>query len=200
MDTITISSPVLPDVLPADHQDLMNIFYRHWEALNLQVRANNQALDEDSNEYFFDRSVEGMLRIPTQAEIAAVMPAKVNAAVIFGNFNYQVCNGGFAQYDGNGYSSEVDTLEDLLLGASYLKIDGAFEVLQLVREFKELKDASENTDHRGYYDEDEDEGVNYDSLDNTYYETDREAMMQEVLDRFDEVCAAVVMKNARKAA
>jgi len=113
LPTIEITQPELPDPLPTDHQGLMNVFYDHWQALSAKVRESNAALQEGCCDVFVNPNVDGMMRGPRQAEIAAVMPPKVNAAVILGNMHYQIGNGGWAQYDHNGYSQSVDAARAL---------------------------------------------------------------------------------------
>ena len=85
LPTVTIPHPTLPSPLPTDHQELMDVFYEHYQMLASKVRENNASLQEGCNEIFVNPSIEGMLRTPEQREIAAVMPPKVNAAVILGN-------------------------------------------------------------------------------------------------------------------
>lgn len=202
LPTIEIPNPTLPDVLPTDHQELMNLFYGHWKPLSEQVRKNNAALQEGCCDMFVNPNVEGMMRGPNQSEIAAVMPPKVNAAVILGNMHYQICNGGWAQYDGNGYSDSVDAARALYEGAANVGIQNADKVVELIDEFKKRKGESEQPG--GYYGDEDDEdgdGAIYDDLDTRYYEIEGEPLMQAILDRFEEITAYSFMAGAyRKAA
>lgn len=183
---ITIPQPALPAVLPTEHQALMNIFYNFWQELAGKAREHNKE-NEDSQNY---------LREPHQAEIAAVMPPKVNAAVILGNMHYQIGNGGWNQYDGNGYSSSVDAARNLYEGAANIGIEGASKVVELIDEFKKRKNEADMPG--GYWgDEDEDcDGDIYDDLDTQYYDIEGEKLMQEMLDRFEEITAFSFMAGA----
>lgn len=197
LQTIEITQPELPDVLPTEHQKLMDIFYNHWQALSAKVRENNAALQEGCCDTFVNPEVEGMMRSPTQAEIAAVMPPKVNAAVILGNMHYQIGNGGWAQYDGNGYSDSVDAARALYEGAANVGIENADKVIELIDQFKKRKGESEQPG--GYYgddDEYDDDGDIYDDLDTRYYDIEGEKLMQEMLDRFEEITAYSFMAGA----
>lgn len=204
LSTIEITAPVLPTVLPTDQQALMNLFYNHWQALSKQVSDNNAALSQNCSDVSVNYSIPGMLRAPLQSEIAAVMPPKVNAAVILGNFNYQTTNGGFGQYDDNGYSASVDALRTLYKGAYVVGIEGAGEVFEMIEEFIQRK-ADDNAprdmlverDDDGNEVEYEDDSFdNFDDLNKRYYAKDREPLMQEILNQFYEVTAAGFMAGA----
>ena len=202
LPTIEITQPELPATLPTEHQKLMNLFYGHWQTLSAEVRKNNADLQEGCCDVFVNPNVEGMLRGPSQSEIAAVMPAKVNAAVILGNMHYQIGNGGWAQYDGNGYSESVDAARALYEGAAKVGIENADRVVELIDEFKKRKGESEQPG--GYYGDDDDndgDGDIYDDLDTRYYDIEGEPLMQAMLDRFEEITAYSFMAGAyRKAA
>ena len=202
LPTIEITQPELPAVLPTEHQKLMDVFYNHWQALSAKVRENNAALQEGCCDTFVNPNVKGMMRGPHQSEIAAVMPPKVNAAVILGNMHYQIGNGGWAQYDDNGYSDSVDAARSLYEGAVNVGIEGADKVLELIDEFKQRKaDASRSDGYYGDEYDDEDEGDIYDDLDTRYYALEGEKLMQTILDRFDDVTSYAFMAGAyRKAA
>jgi len=197
LPTIDITQPTLPAVLPTDHQELMNLFYNHWQTLSAKVRENNAALQEGCCDTFVNPNIEGMMRGPSQAEIAAVMPPKVNAAVILGNMHYQIGNGGWAQYEGNGYSSSVDAARALYEGAVNVGIEGAEKVVALIDEFKKRKgDASRSGGYYGDEYDDEDEGDIYDDLDTRYYAIEGSALMQAMLDRFEDITAYSFMTGA----
>lgn len=203
LPTIEIPNPTLPDVLPTDHQELMNLFYSHWQALSDEVRKNNSALQEGCCDVFVNPNVEGMMRGPNQSEIAAVMPPKVNAAVILGNMHYQIGNGGWSQYDGNGYSDSVDAARALYEGAANVGIENADKVVKLIDEFKKRRSDGEPSFGIDYdSDDDTDDNFDiYDDLDTSYYEIEGESLMQAMLDRFEEITAYSFMAGAyRKAA
>ena len=97
----------------------------------------------------------------------------------------------------------------LYQGAQIVGIDGASEVLEMIEQFIQRKeDDSGPREMLIDYDEDGDEIEyeddsfdNYDDLDKRYYAKDREPMMQEILDRFEEVTAPAFLSGAyRKAA
>ncbi len=194
--TVEITTPALPEVLPTDHQDLMNLFYNHWQALSAEVTAHNDAQT--------DRSGAAFMRDPNQGEIASVFPTKVNMAVILGNHHYQVGNGGWMQWDDNGYSASVDALYNLYEAAEKAGIEDAGKVVDMINEFRVIKSdeqsyrdncsAEEEVDH-------EFQGSPYDNLDTRYYAIDGQKLMQEMLDQFDTLIGNVMLAGAyRKAA
>lgn len=204
LSTVTITPPVLPAVLPDDQQGLMNLFYNHWQALSKQVRENNAALSEGCDDLWVNPTIPGMMRAPLQSEIASVMPHKVNAAVILGNSNYQITNGGFFQFDDNGYSQSVEALLTLYKGAEIVGIDGASEMVEMISEFIQRK--ADDDAPRGMLTNDDDDEFeddsfdNFDDLNKRYYAKDREPIMQALLDRFEEVTAPAFMAGAYKKA
>jgi len=207
-ETLPIAEPALPTPLPTDHQSLMNIFYNHWQAHSAAVRDHNKAIDPDSDEIFVRAGAEGMMRSANQEEIAAVMPPIVNAAVVLGNHNYQIGNGGWLQWDGNGYSASIDMLEGIYNGAVKFGIEGAEEVLEMIQAFRKRKEDEDRDSRYGYHnsysDEDDDEkedGLYTDDLDTQYYAKDREPMIQKILDNFHEIAGMALMQGPfRKAA
>lgn len=206
LPTIEIPQPDLPSPLPTEHQALMNVFYDYWQALSAKVRENNAALCEGCNELWVNPQIEGMLRSPNQAEIAAVMPPKVNAAVILGNMHYQIGNGGWAQYDDNGYSESIDAARALYEGGVSVGVENADKVVAIIDEFRKRKGEADKPG--GYYgydedDESQDDGDIYDDLDTRYYAIDGEPLMQDILDRFEEITSYSFLAGAytkRKAA
>jgi hypothetical protein len=167
------------------------------------VRKNNAALQEGCCDVFVNPNVEGMMRGPRQSEIAAVMPPKVNAAVILGNMHYQIGNGGWAQYDDNGYSQSVDAARALYQGAVDVGIEDADKVVALIDEFKKRRSDAQPGFGRDYdYESDEDEDdILYDDLDTRYYAIEGGALMQAMLDRFEDITAYAFLAGAyRKAA
>ena len=73
-------------------------------------------------------------------------------AVKFGNFNYQVENGGLFQWDDNGYSDDLDSLYDFINDSSYSKKDKFLEILD---NFSNVKSAIEELDdYSDWYEED----------------------------------------------
>lgn len=215
--TVEITTPAFPSPLPTEHQALCDIFYNHWQALAGEARRHNQALTEQAkidtggDMELFDESKYDFIREPRQVEIAAVMPPKVNAAVILGNYNYQIGNGGFSQHHGNGYSESNDAIRLLLQGATDIGIVGADLMLKIHEEYITRLEAEDRgsraTDFGRYFDNDDDvesdefEGDSFRDLDSRYYDIATEPLMQVILDRFDEVTASSFMAGAyRKAA
>ena len=73
-------------------------------------------------------------------------------AVKFGNFNYQVENGGLMQWDCNGYSEDLDDLQEFLTKSDYSKKDRFLGILDA---FSNVKDAINKLDkYDDWYDED----------------------------------------------
>lgn len=196
--TIAIPQPTLPSPLPTAWQELMDCFYVHWQSLSTQVRANNAALAEGCDDVFVNIRIPGMLRSPHQDEIAAVMPPKVNAAVVLGNWNYQIFNGGHSQWDDNGYSAGAPNVAQLLTGAVALRIADAKEALDIVETFMARKEQMERD--RSMELEDDVEGNPYDDLDTRLYAIDTETLGQAVLDRFEDILAASFRPVMKKAA
>lgn len=69
-------------------------------------------------------------------------------AVIFGNLNYQVENGGFNQWDFNGYSEDLD---DLLYYIKEIPGEESKTVEDLLLEFKKCKEDRDNKMHASDY-------------------------------------------------
>jgi len=217
LTTVPLTQPTLPSPLPNDHQALMNLFYDYWKQMSAQVTQNNDKVRKaaedagvDITHFPFDVDTDTyvFMRDPRQAEIADVMPPKVNAAVVLGNFNYQVNNGGFSQYLDNGYAASVEAVIALFKGAADLGIADAAEVLAIVQEFSDRSEserAPTRGSYRGYCDDDEDDGDfhgdPYGDLCTRYYAIEgHEPLMQAILDRFDEVVAGAFMAGAYKKA
>lgn len=85
-------------------------------------------------------------------EFLSKLTAYEELAVKFGNFNYQVENGGLMQWDLNGYSGDLDYLQDFLSKSDYSKKDRFLEILET---FSNVKNAIEKLDkYDDWYDED----------------------------------------------
>lgn len=85
-------------------------------------------------------------------------------AVFTGNLNYQVCNGGFSQWEGNNYAAPeiVEFLKELpKVGAVSLMVGS------LVQEFSNIRTKLMSTGSPS--DNDEDDTYAYDHLDKAYY-------------------------------
>lgn len=181
---IDLPAPVLPNPLPAGQQDLMDLFYGYWREACDKIQTYNEKQSK----------AENYINKPVQDEIIAIFPSKVNIAVILGNFNYQVNNGGFMQWDDNGYSRHISKLKNLFLGAKSIKIENADAVLVLLEEFEEIKNGSKEpvrfTNYGPDGDEEFEEEVHGDfsGLDTIYYAIPNvEEMMQEILDKYEQV-------------
>ena len=73
-------------------------------------------------------------------------------AVKFGNFNYQVENGGLMQWDCNGYSEDLEDLQEFLTKSDYSKKDRFLGILDA---FSNVKNAIDKLDkYDDWYDED----------------------------------------------
>ena len=73
-------------------------------------------------------------------------------AVKFGNFNYQVENGGLMQWDMNGYSDDLEYLQEFLNKCDYHKKDRFLGILDT---FSNVKSAIEKLNkYDDWYDED----------------------------------------------
>jgi len=94
------------------HQKLMDEFYHFWQ-LEENCKLSQEAVLEK-----FDSKLH-------------------KAAVILGNFNYQVENGGFEQWIFNGYYVFIDELIDLLMIGSEQNIKYLNRVLGMVQEIRD---------------------------------------------------------------
>ena len=139
LPTVAITAPDLPSPLPTLQQSLMDLFYAHWLALTKKVRENNAALCEGCCDVFVNPNVPGMLRPPVLSEVAAVFPEKVYAAVILGNLNYQVENGGIMQWNDNEHSARVEDLRALFRDARTLGVEHAGTMLAILDDFVQRK-------------------------------------------------------------
>lgn len=218
--TIELAKPTISYPLPNDHQTLMDLFYGYWQAAAAQTREHNEAVSKqakadgvevsygligvDTDKYAFRRE-------PRQAEIAALFPPKVNAAVILGNMNGQIENGGWSQYRDNGYSASIEAALTLYKGAADAGIEKADLVVAMIEEFiqRSSDDDSMMREYDGrsrryFSDDEEQEEPELDRLDDLctrYYAIeDRGALMQAMLDRFDEIVAGAFMAGAYKKA
>lgn len=160
----------------------MDIFYDLWRSLSAKVDENNASRGEGIGTA--DNWPIVLLRQPHQEEIAGVMPAKVNAAVMLGNMHYQICNGGWEQWHGNRYSYAAPALLQLLDGAAALGIEHAADVAGMMRIFLQRLNG---VDHE--FDEDDgNRGRRDGDLCERYYDLDGEKLCQDILDRFED-CA-----------
>lgn len=212
LKTIDIPAPTLPEQLPTDHQALMNCFYDHWQALSADVRTQNvdtltrakaAGVDTSNAPWGIDLETYMLIREPRQAEIAKVFPPKINAAVIMGNMHYQIGNGGWLQWDDNGYSASLEALITLYSGAKDVGIADADKVLALLKEFRQRKSDDQGprpTLFDGDEEYEDDSFDNFDDMCNRYYAIESETLMQAMLDRFDEVVASGFMAGAYKKA
>lgn len=92
------------------------------------------------------------------------LDADERIAVFAGNLNYQVCNGGFAQYLGNGYATPETIGFVRRLCARMPSNHPVNEVAAVLAEFEEL------LDRLGWKEPDLDEGLDeFDSLDGRFY-------------------------------
>jgi len=98
-------------------------------------------------------------------------------AVLVGNFNYQVVNGGLEQWEGNGYSRHSKRLREVLLAMKDL-CSLAPVVLGIVEEFEDIMDTDDGLNDEDYWDSIDEYGPNYDELDSRYYEVNEEFMTQ----------------------
>ena len=90
-------------------------------------------------------------------------------AVQFGNFNYQVQNGGFSQWVFNNYDSDIDALEDFINNCDFDKKD---IFIQMFENYRNIKENIEKLDsYNDFYEEDlETREKHYSDYDSQYYE------------------------------
>jgi len=162
-----------------DHQTLMNEAYKKWE--------NNDIRRE---------------------EFLLLLSPVEKIAVVLGNFNYQVCNGGFSQWNYNDYSCDTGYLFEMFnkfINNGYVQFKFYTSLLQ---EFMEIE-GDLNEDGRevrcdcNYSDDCGDCGGNgyyrvdnnhiyksLDKLDSIYYDRDQDIIMKEfqfMIDNFDKL-------------
>lgn len=89
-------------------------------------------------------------------------------AVMFGNFNYQVENGGLSQWDENDYSEDLDSLTEFLKTTYFSKRE---EFLSILESFSDIKNAIEELDpYDDWYNEDCETRLKaLDNYDSAYY-------------------------------
>ena len=104
----------------------------------------------------------------TREEFLSSLTPYEEMAVKFGNFNYQVENGGLMQWDLNGYSEDLEYLQEFLSNCDYLKRNKFLEILE---SFSTVKDAIGNLNkYDDWYDEDENtRWKSLDVFDKEYY-------------------------------
>lgn len=100
---------------------------------------------------------------------------KERFAVHTGNFNYQVCNGGFMQWWDNKYGTP-STVDFLLRACERINTDTAKAVTELLKKYKQ---AMRNHDPRQHIDEDEWEFVHagLDGLDKAFYNINEQFLL-----------------------
>ena len=149
---LTLITPI-PAPLPTDWQELMNLFYAEWQAQGAAMKER----PEEERVYV------------DQAAIAAIMPAKINMAVMLGNMNYQVHNGGWAQWIDNRYYVAGPTIAQYLQRAMDLGQTALKPIIEALDEANKV--ARETDGGRDYGNDTGDE-------DDEYYDWDREANTQ----------------------
>lgn len=140
-------------------QGLMDQAYGRWQANSAQVRAAREAGDETAKEWskqdFLDQLYgDEMLAIP------------------LGNLIYQVQNGGWSQWMGNGYASPY-ALSMLRVVLKQIGTPAALKTQELIERFERLTDGN-LSDQNWYPDEDDsDEFQEQESaLSREFYEVD----------------------------
>ena len=141
------------------HQTLMDAAYDRWQA-----EDNNWSREE-----FYDQ-----------------LDAGERLAVFAGNFNYQVCNGGFEQWDGNGYASE-EVVGYLIRLTTRMDTETSLKVRALLRKFARAQ--SQWNEAQGGYGEEramEEFTEALDPLDTAFYKIN-DQFLAEVEDKLNEV-------------
>lgn len=175
---LTLINP-LPATLPTEWEALMGLFYDEWRAQTDQMAAK----PEEERTRF------------AQADIAALMPAKVNIAVMLGNMNYQVHNGGWAQWSDNGYYVAGDTIAKYLQRAMDLGQTTLAPILEALEAANRAIYKSRHAEPRGRHyfddyseDEDEDENEHWDDAINTqYWNANPQEELEKALANFDAI-------------
>ena len=94
-------------------------------------------------------------------------------AVIFGNFNYQVQNGGFFQWVFNNYDSDIDDLEEFIENCDFDKKDVFERMFENYRCIKASLDDLNGYDDF-YYEDVETREKHYADNDENYYRINKE--------------------------
>lgn len=89
-------------------------------------------------------------------------------AVIFGNFNYQVQNGGFSQWVFNNYDSDIDGSEEFIENCDFDKKDVFERMFENYRSIKSSLDSLNEYDDF-YYEDVETREKHYCDNDENYY-------------------------------
>lgn len=151
-----------------DHQKLMDEVYDYWKA---QRDSGNQITRYEALENFSDLH---------------------HAAVIMGNLNYQVCNGGFAQWDDNGYSDDLEALKEICDKGIELGLSDFVELKKILLDFEDVPEERHYTDivtcsdckGKGYFNEEDEEG---EEIEVNCYECDGTGKVDEETDNWDEI-------------
>jgi hypothetical protein len=135
---------------------------------------------------------KGMSRLEV---ISKFFTLRHKAAVQLGNMNYQVENGGWSQWDMNGYSEDIDDLIEYCKKGIAMKIKHFDKLLEILKDVKMIlenmkihEENRESLDDDEYYDGEE-EYESLSRLDDKYYEIDQTELIEsfdEFLKRFDE--------------
>lgn len=136
----------------------------------------------DRAQEIMDRAYEAWQAHPETSfdDFGDLWNAAQRVVVPFGNLNQQVENGGFLQWEGNGYAKR-----DLgyLLHKTSGKGGALGEVHKLLLKFRARSDG-----RRSWYevpDDDEDGRETYDDLDSRYYAIDQDQLWREVMELAD---------------
>lgn len=134
------------------HQELMNSAYDNWK--------QNEKMDYN--------------------QFVATLDQSKRLAVLTGNLNYQVENGGFYQWHDNGYSSEAGQLLTLL--SFYTKVPVISEVCELVEKVLTLINEHGEPERDEWGNIEEDSQLHYyldaDRLDSKFYEINDDFMKE----------------------
>lgn len=109
-------------------------------------------------------------RIDRLEVIEKYFTPKHKVAVQLGNMNYQVCNGGWSQWHGNGYSEDLEDIIELVKKGVALKIkhfDSLLNILTNINNLGNPEDYNDTEEHTcfecggtgvtTYYDDDDNE-------------------------------------------
>lgn len=134
----------------------------------------------DTHQTLMDEAYKGWESDTTYMDFLASLPAGHRYAVLLGNMNYQVENGGWSQWIGNGYAEAGDQLLDVL-SMMRRTCPLATEVASMVRKAVDVAERAQGGDpwnEYGHYNDRYVEDIYNELDDRAYYAINGDFMKQ----------------------
>jgi len=164
-------------------QELMNEVYDAWN------KQDNEIRDQIKKTKSYEEQRELRKKMWSQRDVLEQFSEKHRLAVMAGNLNYQVCNGGFLQWHDNEYSELEEELMEALrkVGTPLcMMMKAHIEEYQTRREDAEddnsyysgLSWAGEDEDDEDYYEEEEEYEAETGDLDTSFYKINEKFILE----------------------